>query len=139
MLARRALTRAEIESRLAGRTTEEVRAAALRRLEELGVIDDRALAVRVARDAVVRRGLGRYRIRAELLRRGVPDAVVADALEEALEGDPERVAATAALARFCGRRGAASSQQKVRAAAFRHLVGRGFPADLVRDLLEVSL
>jgi regulatory protein len=139
MLARRALTKAEVTKRLAARTSEGVRAAALGRLEQLGVLDDRALALRYARDALTRRSLGRHRIHAELTRRGIPADVVAEAIECAVDHDSERAVALAVLERFRARHARRDDDEKARPAAFRHLVGRGFPAALVRDLLAISL
>jgi regulatory protein len=137
MLARRALTRAEVVEKLGRRVDPDECAAALVRLDEMRVLDDRALAERVAHDGLVRRGFGRHRIRSDLLRRGVAAAVVEDAIGRVFEDEAERAAASAALARFRKRRGGRDqTAQKAAAAEFRHLIGRGFPAGLVRDLLR---
>lgn len=137
MLARRALTRAEIADKLGRRVDPDERAAALARLDEMRVLDDGALAERVAQDGLARRGFGRHRIRSELLRRGVEPAVVEDAIGRVFEDEAERAAASAALARFRKRRGSrGQAPQKEAAAEFRHLIGRGFPAGLVRALLR---
>lgn len=144
MLARRALTRAEVAEKLVRRVGPDARDAALARLEEMRVLDDRGLAERIAHDGLVRRGFGRHRIRSELARRGVEPAMAEDAIGRVFADETERAAAEAALARFRKRRaGGRSTPQKEAAAEFRHLIGRGFPAGLVRDLLrdirEVSL
>ena len=49
MLARRALTRAEVVEKLGRRVDPEARDVALARLDEMRVLDDRALAARVMR------------------------------------------------------------------------------------------
>lgn len=144
MLARRALTRAEVAEKLVRRVGPDARDAALARLEEMRVLDDRGLAERIAHDGLVRRGFGRHRIRAELARRGVELAVAEDAIGRVFDDEAERAAAEASLARFRKRRGGGRfTPQKEAAAEFRHLIARGFPAGLVRDLLrdirEVSL
>jgi regulatory protein len=144
MLTRRALTRAELAEKLGRRVEPEERDAALARLDEMRVLDDRGLAERVAHDGLARRGFGRHRIRAELLRRGVEPTIVEDAIGRVFEDGAERAAAVTALARFRKRRGnRGEAPQKGAAAEFRHLIGRGFPAALVRDLLrditEISL
>jgi regulatory protein len=137
MLARRALTRAEVADKLGRRVDPDERGAALARLDEMRVLDDRALAERVAHDGLARRGFGRHRIRSELLRRGVEPAVVEDAIGRVFEDEAERAAASSALARFRKRRGSrGQTRQKEAAAEFRHLIGRGFPAGIVRDLLR---
>jgi len=144
MLTRRALTRAEVAEKLGQRISQEECDAALARLDDMRLLDDRGLAERVAHDGLVRRGFGRHRIRSELLRRGIEPAIVEDAVGHVFEDAAERAAAAAALARFRKRRGdGRNSPQKEAAAAFRHLIGRGFPAAMVRELLrdipEISL
>jgi regulatory protein len=144
MLARRALTRAEVADKLGRRVDPDERDAALARLDEMRVLDDCGLAERVAHDGLARRGFGRHRIRSELLRRGVEPAVVEDAIGRVFQDEAERAAASAALTRFRKRRGSrGQAPQKEAAAEFRHLIGRGFPAGIVRDLLrdipEISL
>ena len=63
--------------------------------------------------------------------------MVADAIDRVFLEEAERAAASAALARFRKRRGGrGQAPQKESAAEFRHLIGRGFPAGLVRDLLR---
>lgn len=78
---------------------------------------DRARALRA-------RGAGCLRIEAELLARGLPEAVVAAAIEASREGQPEQEWARRAL------RGL-----RDRARAWRLLVSRGFPEDLVENLV----
>jgi len=78
---------------------------------------DRARALRA-------RGAGSLRIEAELLARGLPDAVVAGAIEASREGESEREWARRAL------RGT-----RDRARAWRLLLARGFPEDVVEDVV----
>ena len=140
-LARRALTRSEISGRLAAAGfSDEIVHSVLARLEELALVDDRGLAERIARQRFEAGRTGRFRIRNELRRRGVSDEIADDAVSRALPADGELRSARAELERFLhvrDRRGEA--RERARAAAFRHLVARGFPAELVRDLLGVSL
>jgi regulatory protein len=144
MLARRALTRAEVVEKLGRRVDPEARDAALARLDEMRVLDDRRLAERVAEDGLVRRGFGRYRIRSDLLRRGVDAEIVDAVVVRVFDDEAERSAAAAVLARFRKRRGSSRrAPEKEASALYRHLIGRGFPAGVVRDLLrdmqEISL
>ena len=140
-LARRALTRAEVSKRLAAAGfSEAITETVLARLEELALVDDRALAERVARQRFEAGRAGRFRVRSELRRRGVPDDILDDVLACALPEDGELGSARAELERFLRvREKRGEARERARAAAFRHLVARGFPADLVRDLLGVSL
>ncbi len=136
-LARRALCRAEVAARLVANGFEEaIVAAVLARLEELKLVDDAAL----AQHRVEAGRSGRHRVRSELLRRGVPEDVLEHAIKDAVAPDTERASARDALERYLRARSRRKdTPQRVRAAAFRHLISRGFPADLVRDLLGVSL
>ena len=78
---------------------------------------DRAQALRA-------RGTGSLRIAAELVARGVPEAVVTDAIEASRDGEPEREWARRAL------RGTRDRRR-----AWRLLVSRGFPEDVVEDVV----
>ena len=140
-LGRRALSRAELERRLAhAEFSAPTIDAVLARLEELRLVDDRALAERVARRRFEAGRAGRYRVRTELRRRGLPDELVDDAVSRSVPSDGERASARSELERFVRSRARRrETRQRTEAAAFRHLVARGYPADLVRDLLGVSL
>jgi regulatory protein len=139
-LSRRAFSRAELATKLqAAGFSEDIVASVLARLEELKLIDDRALAERVARRRFESGRAGRFRVRTELRRRGVPDDILEE-LTRSVPPESERASAATELARFLRARARRrESSEKLRSAAFRHLIIRGFPADLVRDLLGVSL
>src|SRR5262249_55861920 len=98
-------------------------AATVARCRELGwggdvaFAHDRACALRT-------RGAGCLRIEAELVSRGVSETVVAQAIEAAREGEPERGWA---------RRAARGTRDRAR--GWRLLVSRGFPQDVVEDLV----
>jgi len=143
-LSRRALSRAELATKLqATGFSEDIVASVLARLEELRLIDDRALAERVARRRFESGRAGRFRVRTELRRRGVPDDILEE-LTRSVPPERERASAATELERFLRARARRretrdETREKLRAAGFRHLIARGFPADLVRDLLGVSL
>lgn len=93
-LARRGMSRWELEQVLAKREVDERTAAAeLDRLESIGLIDDAALAVSVVYAMHTRKGSGRAAIELELRRRHLGDAVIGDAMAE-LDGDDELGRAT---------------------------------------------
>lgn len=108
--------------------TEEV----IRRLEDLGLLDDGEFAVECARQAVAR-GKSAEWIRRDLLQRGVMESVVDAAIEELGAGDSEydralevakrRAAGTAELpsARLYGR-------------LMRYLCSRGYDPDLAAEV-----
>jgi len=149
MLARRSYARRGLFDRLRERFCEDEAEAAVARLSELGLLDDRSYAERFVRDRFDRVGYGPHRIRRDLLRKGV-DPCDADAvLQATVSAVDERAKAIDVLERFRGRRPQAESDsgkcedpevtRSEAQAAYRHLVGKGFSASIVRDLLGVSL
>ena len=103
LLRRRSLTRREVIERLLerGHRAEEVEAA-VGRLTAASAIDDRALACHWIGSQAAARGRGRSRALAELVARGVPEAVAASAWAEAVEDGA--IDEGAALARAVRRR-----------------------------------
>ena len=92
---RRPQTRAELVGKLQARgVDDDVAASALDRAAELGAVDDAAFARAWVEDRGRNRGYGRARLREELRRRRVPDALA----EEALTSLDERDDLTAATA-----------------------------------------
>ena len=119
-LAARAQSVAEIEAKLAARgVPADVAAPVVDEASRLGYLDDPELAGQLARGHRWR-GYGRRRADAELRRRGLGEADVAAALEEAYGDTDEVVLARAAL----GSRTTADAKAERRAVAF--LVRRGF-------------
>jgi regulatory protein len=89
LLARRALTRAEVEQRLAARGHDPSSVEdAVSRLVAAAVLDDAALARHWIGSTATARGRGRKRALAELTRRGVAPEVAASAWSRAVaDGD----------------------------------------------------
>ena len=137
LLARRAYSRAEMRRRLADRFPSDVVDAVLRRLVDVGLLNDVAYADAYVRRRFERGGLGRRRIEQELIERGVDPSVAGAAVSRRIDAGAERDRATRVLDRFFRlRRG---NPEFHTAAACRHLLARGYPEILVRDLLEISL
>jgi regulatory protein len=133
-LARAARSHAEIAAHLAGRGVDaDVAAATLARLVERRYVDDAALAERRAEELLLRRGAGRLKVAAELTRRGLTDTVIDRAIAGVLEGRSEIALGRAALGRRFGDEPPTSRAE--RAKAFRFLVGRGHPPDIVSEIL----
>jgi SOS response regulatory protein OraA/RecX len=131
LLARRPMTTSELEARLVGmgyqaRTASSVVARAL----ELRWLDDDTLAHDRAR-ALRARGAGPLRIAADLEGRGLPAPLVEAAVEASRDGRSESEWAERALAEAGTGRAAAGR-------AWRLLVQRGFPEDVVARLLDVE-
>lgn len=152
MLARRSYAQRGLLDRLRERFPEQESEAAVERLAELGLLDDRDYAERFVRDRFGRAGYGPHRIRRDLMRKGVGAEDADAALASLIDASDEREKAVAALERFRSRRpvvaeddadrDTAELREARRAASqaeFRHLMAKGFSASLVRDLLDVSL
>jgi regulatory protein len=95
------------------------------RCRELGYVGDEKLAHERAR-SLRDRGAGSLRIAADLEARGLPEAIVFAAVEASCEGEPEAAWARRALERSGRPRGAK---------AWRLLASRGFPEDVVREVV----
>jgi regulatory protein len=132
VLARGPRTEAELAARLEkiGYSAAKV-AATVARCRELRYVDDAAVAMDWAR-MLRARGAGSLRIAAELEARGVPDLLVAAAVEESLAGERESAWARRALAR----QRIDLDDPRARARAWRLLASRGFPEGVIADLLE---
>jgi regulatory protein len=123
LLARAPRTEAELGARLVALGyRRETAAAAVARCRELGWVGDATFAHERAR-ALRARGAGSLRVEADLVARGLPEKLVAEAVAASRAGEPEREWARRALR---GRTGAV---------AWRFLLGRGFSEDVVVDLL----
>lgn len=136
MLGRRSYSRRALERRLLERFPPGTTAACLARLVELGMLDDNALAERLVRERFERRGYGRLRVLATLAEADVDPAVAERQVARLIAPEAERRKAAEALAAFLERR---QDPAGAAAAAYRHLERRGFPTDLVRDLLRDCL
>jgi regulatory protein len=139
MLGRRSQPIARVRERLVRRFGPDEADRVIARLLELCVLDDARYAESFVRDRFGRAGYGRERIRADLGSRGVSRGDIETAIAALLHPDAERAAAERALERFKRLKGDRLEPRKLRESAFRHLIARGFPLALVRDLLGSSL
>jgi regulatory protein len=133
-LARAARSRAEVVGALVRHGLDDTTIdAILETLVERGYVDDAMLAERRAEELMLRRGAGRLKVSHELTRRGLTDTVVDRAIAGVLEGRSEASLTRAALERRFGPEPPASRAE--RAKAFRFLLGRGHPPDIVSEIL----
>jgi len=136
MLARRALSRAEVAERLEGRGFgEPVVRAEIVRLERAGLLDDIVLA-RAVCEAQVRAGRGRRAVAAALKRRHLDKDAAEAALAELAEGDGEGAALAAAVERVTTKHRFWRRLPEERRKVVRYLLARGFGLDEVRRALE---
>lgn len=87
-LGRRMQTRRELLEKLRRRTTEEIAAAVVARLQEWGYLDDAAYAEAFVRGHQQR--WGSQRIAAELRRRGVSEEIIRSQLQASENSEEER-------------------------------------------------
>ena len=136
LLGRRDYSSAELTTRLIDRgyPVDEVHAA-IEQLTADRAIDDRRTAFAHVRQAARIKGRGTHRIRRELEARGLPPAIVRDALEQVSPDDD-----AAAIKRFLARRGRPGPLEPAeRRRLFQQLLRRGFPADLIGRALALDL
>ncbi len=134
-LAHRALSLGELRRRLAraGHLPEEIDAA-LKRLAELQLVDDRAVAYNHARSRAAAGRKGPARVRAELAARGIAGADAESAVAAAFDGEGVAGAAARAFERFArGKPRPLAAADRARAAA--RLARAGFPAAIIRSIL----
>jgi regulatory protein len=126
LLTRAPRTEAELAARLVARGYQKATAArTVDRCRELGYVGDARLAHDRAR-ALRQRGAGSLKIVADLTARGLPEDLVESAVEDSLDGEHEIEWARRVLLRERLTKGPK---------AWRLLAGRGFPEEVVLDLL----
>jgi regulatory protein len=131
-MSRRDYTAAEIESRLKEKGYDaEAVADALADMRAGRFVDDRRVAAAHVRTAATVKGRGRVRIARELTARGVSRELISDALDAVSPAD-ELASIRRILAR---KRWPARPSMAERQRMFRHLLGRGFPADVIGKAL----
>lgn len=125
-LVRRDLTAHEVRQ-IAGRQgADEYANEIVARLESWGFLDDSRLAAQLGERSQSKL-LGRERIAADLERRGVPADLAEEILAQVEMAEP-------ALARRALERKFKPTDSPAKAA--RHLAGRGFSEETIRDLIE---
>lgn len=135
MLSRRALSEGELRERLAAKGFADAGISdALVRLKELGLVNDRDLAMRLARSYRETRAFGPARIARALRGRLVPEPLVAEAVRGACPPGEELSAAIDALRRKW--RGGAPRDRKEAARAYRFLAWRGFSPNACREAVR---
>jgi regulatory protein len=133
LLARRDFARAELEARLERKgVAPDVRNAALARLAELDLLDDRRMAESLVGGQRDRKG--RLALARELARRGVGEEDRRSALAPLDDAD-QASAARAQLDKHAWRF-ASGDRRKDAAKAAGFLRRRGFPGEVVRDVVD---
>jgi regulatory protein len=126
ILTRAPRSEADLQARLVARGYQRATAArTVERCRELGYVGDERFARDRAR-ALRERGAGSLKIAADLTARGMPEDLVETAVVASCDGEPETAWARRALA---------GKGRPHGAKAWRLLASRGFPEDVVRDVL----
>ena len=126
LLTRAPRTEADLEARLVARGYAKATAAkTVDRCRELGYVGDERFAHERAR-SMRERGAGALKIAADLVGRGFPETLVEAAIESTCEDTSESEWARRVLVRAGRPRGAK---------AWRLLASRGFPEDVVEELI----
>ncbi|MCX7521307.1 regulatory protein RecX [Microbacterium sp. STN6] len=137
-LARRGMSRWELEQVLAKREVEpHLAAAELDRLESVGLLDDAALAVTLVYTQHTRRGLGRAAIAQELRRRHIDGAIIEDALSEIAEDDELERATELALKRVPQLRSVDDEVAERRLNGY--LARKGYGSSTVRQAVQAAM
>jgi regulatory protein len=125
-------TEAEVAVQLRRRgVDDDAAAAALDRAKALGAVDDAAFARAWVDDRATKRGYGVARVRAELRRRLVPDAIV-DAVLARLEDRDELAVATELAKARAAQLPAPLAPEAVARRVMSFLIRRGYPPPLAQ-------
>ncbi|MEJ5915464.1 regulatory protein RecX [Pseudokineococcus sp. 1T1Z-3] len=116
---------------------EEVAAAVLDRLEEVGLVDDEAYAGMLVRSRQETRGLARRGLAHELRRKGVEDDVAQGALAEVTDDDERAAAERVVERKLRATRGLDRSVRERRLAGV--LARKGYPAGLAYAVVRAAL
>lgn len=138
LLGRRGRTTRELRDKLSEKKYEpEEIAETIRRLTEMGLLNDATFAENYARDKVAIYRRGRYRIGLDLLRKGVKKEDIDQAL--ATIEDDDEIAAAHSLAAARLKNWDALEPLKRRARLLSLLQRRGFSAKVIRAVTEKLL
>ncbi len=136
-LERRRRSTAEVRSKLREKEfSEESVSSALAFLEEYGLIDDQEFARAWIHDRLLRKRLGRGKLRAELISKGIAKGIIETVLAD--EFDNERVAELVMLAAREKDRRLRKPDLKARERSMvTFLMGRGFTWEEIRPTIDL--
>jgi regulatory protein len=126
----------EMKKLLARRASSELLAqVVLARLKENGMLDDSRYAKQFVRQRTEIRRQGKFRIARDLRARGVPDAQIQSAVEDARDDDAESAAVRLRIQRKLKLFRGPLDQKKV-TSLYGTLLRAGFPSDVIRRELK---
>ncbi|OBF15709.1 recombination regulator RecX [Mycobacterium sp. ACS4331] len=140
LLTVRARTRAELQGQLAKRGyPDDVSAAVLDRLTDVGLVDDADFAEQWVRSRRVNAGKGKRALAAELRTKGVDDDVIDEALADIDAGAERQRAEELVRAKLRRERLAEDDDTKVMRRLVGMLARRGYSQGLAFDVVNVEL
>lgn len=135
LLSYKARTSAELRQRLARKGFgPDVVQATLARLAELGMVNDEKFARQFAEDRVNLGHKGKWRVRAELRKRGV----AREQVEQAIAGAPDEAVAAREVAAKFRARNRRLEPEVLKRRLYGFLARRGFSPDTIRQVLDVT-
>jgi regulatory protein len=136
LLARRELSEAQIRQRLArrGHLPDDIDTA-VARLREERALDDRRVAMAIARTETRVRGRGRLRVKRQIEAAGISGTLAQEAVDEVFADlDPDALLTAALERRLRGRAQIADDREFQR--LFRYLAAQGFESDRIVAVLR---
>jgi len=135
LLSYKARTTSELKQRLARKGfAPDIVSRTMQRLIELKMVDDEGFARRFAEDRITIGHKGKWRVRGELLKRGVAKEHIEDALATA----PEEKEAAREVAEKYLSRNRRLDPDVLRRRLYAFLARRGFSPDTIRQVLGVA-
>lgn len=107
----------------------------IKRLTELGYIDDQRFAGRITQ-SLLGKGYGRYQIKQRMSAKGIEDNAYENAISLACSYEEEFKSALSAATKKMGSLGSETDIIRIKAKLSRFLVGRGFSYDISRDVVN---
>lgn len=133
LLSYKEYTTQQLEDRLLRHVREDAAQQAVRRMEELGLLDDDDYAVRLARDLSQRKRFGILRIRQEMRHRGLSEEQIVYAVS-LLEDNPEEQVRELLEKKYPE----AWEDEKVKRRAFSAMMRMGYRAEDIRSVLRIK-
>jgi regulatory protein len=136
-LALRARSERELRDKLLEKGfAESVINKVITKLADLKYLDDNSFAGQWARNLAVNKLYGNRRIKLSLREKGIPQAAIDQAIEEARMELSERVAVEKLIQKKTGRRKSVDMDIREKHRLYQWLVGKGFPVDLIYERLK---
>lgn len=135
LLSYKARTTSELKQRLGRKGfSPDIISHTLQRLAELKMVDDAGFARRFAEDRITIGHKGKWRVRGELLKRGIDRKQIDEAIAEA----PDEVAAAKEVAQKYLSRNRRLEPDVLKRRVFALLARRGFSPDTIRQAINVE-